>query len=49
MFSVEEEKLIKGNVELFNFHEEKEKRFLEIWESTKKTMEEVNIFSEIIF
>jgi hypothetical protein len=45
MFSVDEGKLIKANVDLFNFHEEKEKRFLEIWESTKKTMEEVNILN----
>ena len=41
MNCIEEEKLIRTNLDLFNFQEEKERKFLEIWHVTKITMEEV--------
>lgn len=43
MLSVEEETLIKMNLDLFNLHDEKEKKFLEIWNAAKLTMEEVSL------
>ena len=41
MLSVEEETLIKVNLDLFNFHGDREKKFLEIWNAAKILMEEV--------
>ena len=42
MSSLEEEKLIKTNLALFNFQDEKERKFMEIWHLTKVTMEDVS-------
>ena len=41
MSNLEEDKLIKTNLALFNFQDEKEIKFMEIWHLTKVTMEDV--------